>query len=42
MARLMIVEIDGGPSGSWWEMTENVIDYPVREWKDDRQLAADI
>ena len=42
MARLTISEIDGGPSGSWWELSENVIDYPVSQWHDDRQLAADI
>lgn len=42
MARLTISEIDGGPSGTWWEMTENVVDYPVETWNDDAQLARDI
>ena len=42
MARLTISEIDGGPSGTWWEMSENVVDYPVESWYDDQQLAVDI
>lgn len=42
MNSVFVCEVDGGPSGVWWELTANPVDYPVSVWTDDGQLGRDL
>lgn len=42
MTTINVYEVDGGPSGTWWEADSNPVDYPVLSWNDTDQLARDL